>query len=174
MFVYDETSQSCLRWSEDRFGGKGRRTVSKGQAAGYLRDDGYWVVNPSDGAAKVHNVVWVIHFGEIPSGFEVDHLDGDSSNNKIGNLRLKTHQANCQNRGRYSNNSTGYTGVNRCVRRGVVYCAALWREDGKLKSKSFSEAKFGELAMNMAVSYRADQIERLNQLGESYTSRHKE
>lgn len=174
MFVYDETSPSCLRWSKDRFGGKGRKVVSAGQVAGHLRTTGYWAINlATEGCKLAHNVVWELHNGDIPSGFEIDHENGDPSDNKISNLRLKTHAANCQNRGMYSNNTTGTTGVTYAVRRGVGCYSATWREDGKGRSKTFSISKYPN-ALELAIQYREAQIERLNSLGENYTERHKE
>ena len=44
--------------------------------------------------SKAHVVVWVTHNGPIPDGLEIDHIDGDKSNNHIGNLRLCTHAEN--------------------------------------------------------------------------------
>jgi hypothetical protein len=36
----------------------------------------------------VHRLVWQTFKGEIPKGFEIDHIDGDTSNNKLENLQL--------------------------------------------------------------------------------------
>jgi hypothetical protein len=45
---------------------------------------------------RLHSVVWETHFGPVPEGLEIDHIDGDKSNNAIGNLRLVTHAQNIQ------------------------------------------------------------------------------
>lgn len=42
----------------------------------------------------LHIVVWVTHFGPVPKNKEIDHIDGDKSNNTIGNLRVVTHAQN--------------------------------------------------------------------------------
>lgn len=44
-----------------------------------------------------HRFVYECFYGIIPDGFEIDHIDGNHSNNKIENLRLCTHQENCNN-----------------------------------------------------------------------------
>ena len=45
---------------------------------------------------RLHSVVWITHNGEVPEGMELDHIDGDKSNNSILNLRLVTHAQNIQ------------------------------------------------------------------------------
>ena len=46
----------------------------------------------------LHNVIYAWYKGEVPLGYEVDHIDGDSLNNKIDNLQLLTHEKNLQRR----------------------------------------------------------------------------
>lgn len=45
----------------------------------------------------VHKLVWEAFKGEIPEGYEIDHIDRDSTNNHIDNLRLVTHSENNKN-----------------------------------------------------------------------------
>lgn len=61
-----------------------------------------------------HIVVWEIHYGKVPAGFLIDHIDRNKSNNRIGNLRLVTHSQNQQNRGKDSRKASGLPkGVSR-------------------------------------------------------------
>ena len=41
---------------------------------------------------RLHRVVWEAYRGEIPKGYHVHHHDGNTSNNRVGNLRLVTPQ----------------------------------------------------------------------------------
>lgn len=43
-----------------------------------------------------HRCVWVWFNGNIPDGFEINHIDADRKNNKIENLELVTHSENMQ------------------------------------------------------------------------------
>ena len=70
-----------------------------------------------------HRVIWEMHNGPIPDGLQIDHIDGNSLNNKIENLRLATHSQNLHNRGAQSNNTTGFKGVHR--RKSGRYCARI-------------------------------------------------
>lgn len=40
-----------------------------------------------------HRLAWYLHHGELPVN-SIDHIDGNTSNNKIDNLRDVTHQHN--------------------------------------------------------------------------------
>jgi hypothetical protein len=42
---------------------------------------------------KVHRLGWYLHYGELPKN-QIDHIDGNRSNNKIDNLRDVTNQQN--------------------------------------------------------------------------------
>ena len=54
----------------------------------------------------IHRLVYETFVGDIPDDKEINHIDGDPSNNNIDNLELVTHQENCLHRSTLDNNST--------------------------------------------------------------------
>lgn len=52
------------------------------------KKDGYQVISLKGKLYYVHRVVWSLVYGEIPEGYEIDHIDRNPSNNHIDNLRL--------------------------------------------------------------------------------------
>ena len=60
----------------------------------------------------LHNVVWRWHYGEIPDGYLVDHIDRDITNSRdISNLRLLTPTQNNLNRVIKTTYTSCYKGV---------------------------------------------------------------
>ncbi len=59
---------------------------------------------------KAHRLAWLYTHGEFPQN-QMDHIDGDGSNNQIANLRDVTHQENQKNQRIPSNNTSGHIGV---------------------------------------------------------------
>lgn len=58
---------------------------------------------------KVHRIIWKYVHGTEP--LQIDHIDGDPSNNKIENLRSATNTQNNQNKKLTKLNKTGFKGV---------------------------------------------------------------
>ena len=103
MFVYDETSPSCLRWKVSKGSAKA------GDQIGYVKGDGYWYVKINGINKAAHRIVWAITNGDIPSDSVIDHKDTNRLNNKIDNLRLVNKYQNAQNHSRKPKNQ--YFGV---------------------------------------------------------------
>lgn len=45
-------------------------------------------------AAYIHRLVWESFNGEIPNGYEVNHIDGNKENPRLDNLELVTRAGN--------------------------------------------------------------------------------
>ncbi len=59
-----------------------------------------------------HRLAWKMTHGSDPVG-QIDHIDGNRSNNRIANLRDVTPRENNRNR-HVCNSNTGYRGVSYC------------------------------------------------------------
>lgn len=60
---------------------------------------------------KNHRIIWEMHYGKIPEGMVVDHIDGNGLNNKIENLRIVDHLESMHNLPAQKSNKTGVVGV---------------------------------------------------------------
>lgn len=66
----------------------------------------------------IHRIVWILHNGEIPDGFEVNHNDGNRLNSPISNLSLLTQADNVGHRSLFSEKSNcGLTGCKQLGKR---------------------------------------------------------
>lgn len=86
-----------------------------GQIAGTPVAGGYVCVRIGKRHFLGHRIAWAMTHGAWPE-FDLDHRDGDPSNNRIANLRPATHANNLRNQRRSKSNTTGFKGVSR--RRG--------------------------------------------------------
>lgn len=87
--------------------GTGRKSV-----AGTLDSGGYQILKHLGKSYKNHNIVWEMHYGQIPPGFEVDHINRKRDDNRVENLRLATRQQNLANSGPKATNTSGFKNVN--------------------------------------------------------------
>lgn len=78
-----------------------------GDRAGRLKKNGYRDIRFRGRHIGEHRVIWLLVTGEWPSG-ELDHINGDPSDNRIENLRCVTRSENMQNTRRGSQ-TTGTT-----------------------------------------------------------------
>lgn len=59
---------------------------------------------------QTHRIIWKLVKGEEPIG-EIDHINGNRSDNRIKNLRLVDKAANLKNQKKYKNNKSGMPGI---------------------------------------------------------------
>lgn len=183
-FYIDETSPSGLRWKVDRRCGKNYLSVKTkaGTVAGSLQwynsgKSKRWSVEFENKPYKVHRIIFVLIHGSIEIDKVIDHLDGDSSNNKIENLAMKSQKLNTQNSKMKSVNTSGIVGVHFDTKfsKGVTYTywVARWVSGYKKCFKHFSINKLGyKEALVQATEYRLNQMLLLNEGGSNYTERH--
>lgn len=57
-----------------------------------------------------HRLAWLIHYGSFPDG-NLDHANGDKSDNRISNLRIASYQQNNANRRGWRKSISGVKGV---------------------------------------------------------------
>ena len=93
-----------LFWKKTR---GGQRTGTK---AGCVNKEGYIAICIFGKLRHAHRIVWLLLKGCWPDG-QLDHINGDPLDNRIGNLRLCTHMQNQHNRKISKNNKTGFKGV---------------------------------------------------------------
>lgn len=176
-FYYDESSPTCLRWKVNMTYGKWSQSVNRyaGDVAGTVAKRGGYAVGLLRVSRKVHRVIYEMFNGIIQKDQVIDHIDGNSMNNRIENLKATSQYHNSCNCRMSRNNTSGVTGVhvqnNKC---GNSYYVARWTElGGKERSKAFNINKLGIMvAFRDAVIHRQKMIEVLNSQGAGYTERH--
>lgn len=78
---------------------------------GNLEKTGYVRAKLLNKKYLAHRLAWFIAHKQWPQG-QIDHVNGNRSDNRIANLRVVDHSGNSQNRrGKQKNNQSGYFGV---------------------------------------------------------------
>lgn len=70
----------------------------------------YWLILVYGRGIYAHRLAWFLHYGVWPIN-DVDHIDGDSLNNRISNLRDVVASENNKNLALPANNTSGRIGV---------------------------------------------------------------
>lgn len=104
-----------------------------------------------------HRLAWMYVTGEDPGQLEIDHKDGNPSNNKFSNLRLATRQENMRNLKRPDRNKTGYKGVFWDQKHPNKFGACI-RAEGKNKRLGYfsTPEEAHEAYKSAAVTYFGD------------------
>lgn len=139
----DSSTKYGLCWKKDIY-----RQIKKGDQAGYLRpgrknEKGYAAVRLQGNVYYIHRILYYLYTHIDPKDNFIDHIDGNTLNNSIDNLRLVSNKQNQQNRAtKNKNNSSGYKGVtwdknrNKWIAQITVEgkCKFLGRYDCKIKA----------------------------------------
>jgi hypothetical protein len=77
-----------------------------GKPVGTMSGAGYLIVQAAKVRVLVHRLAWRLHFGEWPTQ-EIDHVNRDTTDNRISNLRQASPSENKRNRSVQSNCASG-------------------------------------------------------------------
>jgi hypothetical protein len=96
---------------------------------------------------KQHRIIMSLYLGRciLPEEI-VDHISGETTDNRKGNLRVCDYSQNSRNQKLFTTNKTGTAGVSYLMNTdGHDYYRAQWYDDstGKRRNRSFSINKYG-------------------------------
>lgn len=97
--------KGIFKWIVD-VGTRGRA----GKRAGSLHPAGYRYIKINGQKYKEHRLAYLYMTGYLPTE-EIDHINGNRSDNTWANLRAVSKQCNARNRKLRSNNTSGINGV---------------------------------------------------------------
>ena len=99
-----------LLWKNKTVDSVGRsKNHLNGKKAGTLEKHGYLRVRIDNKNYLIHRLIFLYNYGFLP--IQVDHIDGNTLNNHIENLRQSTNSENSQNSKLSINNKSGVKGV---------------------------------------------------------------
>jgi hypothetical protein len=97
-----------------------------------------------------HRAAWCCMFGRWPS--DIDHINGDKTDNRLANLREVQHFQNMRNMPMPSTNTSGVVGVNWLADRGV------WRASIGIFGKTVFLGEYDQIETAMAARAAAEKV----------------
>lgn len=91
----------------------------------------------SDKPFSRSRLIYIMFFGDIQDGMVIDHINGDSTDDRIENLRCVPQSVNTYNRKKSKNNTSGVTGVHFKNGGFKKPWRCSYKENGKRKAKDF-------------------------------------
>ncbi len=111
-------------------------------------------IDGKDKTVLIHRIIMGAKKGEI-----VDHINGDTLDNRKCNLRLCTNAENCRNKKIHFDNTSGYKGIRKHENR---WQAKITKDYKDYFLGEFKEAKDAALAYNEGAKKMFGEFARLN------------
>lgn len=138
------TDANVGAWWNTRFANKVAGGISK---AG---DTSYWTIRIDGTLFLAHRLAWMIYHGEVPN--IIDHINMDTLDNRIENLRNVDRVVNGRNSRRKSNNTSGVNGVYWHKQIG------RWCAEGHYTESGIHKKKFLGSFVNIEDATRAREV----------------
>jgi len=146
--ITQETALKTFQYADGSLYWKdARQKVKAGSKAGYLNPStGYEVVFIDCKRYRTHRVIYLMFHGYLPK--EIDHIDGDKTNNRIENLREASRTQNEFNKGLRKHNLLGISNVSKTKDNRYV---VRFKENYKqIYAQTFDDLELAELVSIMA------------------------
>jgi hypothetical protein len=88
---------------------------------------------------RMHRLIWIYVYGYIPENMDIDHVNGNGTDNRLENLRLVSRQENAKNRKITQNIKQGVFGVS--FYEPLNKWRAMIKNNGKLEHIGYFEDK---------------------------------
>ena len=154
LFDY-EAETGFLRWQYQtskprKWNSRYAGTIAGSSVKGYVQIQ---ISNPNPLNYYAHQIVWCHGRGYWPL-HQIDHINGERSDNRISNLRLATNSENGCNKPRQRNNTSGFVGVSFDPQR------KMWRARVNLHRKMHDIGFFP--TAEQAATARKDAVKRIH------------
>ena len=110
-----DSSTGVFTWRETPNTKRNRSKIAGSPAYNRNKTHEYVKIKVCGKAYMAHRLAWFYTKGEWPKQL-IDHINGDSKDNRIENLREATHCQNSHNRKGNRDSKTGYKGVYKHVK----------------------------------------------------------
>ena len=108
-----EPETGHLYWTVVRW-----RKIRPGDKAGCCSKSGYIGIRYKMKNYPAHRIAWYLHTKQDPGALQIDHINGNPSDNRIANLRLATPGQNAKNTRKKPGTASKYKGASWHARTG--------------------------------------------------------
>ena len=147
LFDYDKSAGSLIRKTDVR-------QCRKGDIAGTITNKKYYCISINFKRYQTHRLVWLWHYGYFPENY-IDHINRNTFDNKIENLREASNQCNMRNTNNWASNRSGVKGV--CwytqPKRWVAQVYVFGKKHILGYFKDFDEAVYHRLAAEQCLNW---------------------
>ncbi len=136
------------------------RATKIGQIAGVKDQRGYVKITIDGKGYYAHRLIWIWHNGELLDA-KLDHINTNTSDNRIENLRIATQSQNNGNRNIPVNNTSGCKGVSWSKKLGK-WKVSIASNGVKIHLGYFENLDEASVAYNVAAEKHFGDFARLN------------